>query len=303
MPLDNRITGTLLVAGSAMLFACKGLLAKALYAQGIGFELVVSVRSLLAMPFFWVFVAARQGMGSLRETPPRLIVAACIAGILCYYVGALTDFYALTMIDASVERVLLFSYPAIVVVISAILKREWPGAGIVLATLVTYLGIFLVVGGFDTGALRANYVGALFVLIAAMTTASYFMMGERFAARMGSGRFTMFAMTAATAVLTVHLIARHSMSELASITLTGWLLLIAIATACMFIPALMQTEGVSRLGAERAAVISTAGPPTTILLGWLFFGESLNRWQVLGVALILAGIVVVDLVRVRRRAR
>jgi drug/metabolite transporter (DMT)-like permease len=297
MPADKRLTGTLLVAGSAMLFACKGLLAKALYAQGIGYELVVSVRSLLAMPFFWVFVAARQGIGSLRNTRPGLIVAASVAGLLCYYVGALTDFYALTMIDASIERVLLFSYPALVVMLSALLKRQWPGRGMVLATLTTYLGIFFVVGGFDMEALRANYFGALFVLIAAMTTASYFMMGERYIPRMGSGPFAMFAMTAATVVLVVHLVARHSWSEVAMVTPAGWALLLAIATACMFVPALMQTEGVLRLGAQRAAVVSTAGPPTTILLGWLFLDESLTAWQLLGVALIIGGILVVDLVR------
>ena len=79
--------------------------------------------------------------------------------------------------------------------------------------------------------------------------------------------------------------------------------LLAIATACMFVPALMQTEGVLRLGAQRAAVVSTAGPPTTILLGWLFLDESLTAWQLLGVALIIGGIVVVDLVRVRKRVK
>jgi drug/metabolite transporter (DMT)-like permease len=49
-------------------------------------------------------------------------------------------------------------------------------------------------------------------------------------------------------------------------------------------------------------VVSTTGPPTTIILGWLFLGESLSAYQALGVALILVGIIIVDLVRTARRA-
>jgi drug/metabolite transporter (DMT)-like permease len=300
MRVQGQISGTLLVAGSAMLFACKGLFAKALYARGIGFELLVTVRSVLALPLFWIFVGARGGFGELRRTPLALAAVAALAGVLCYYVGALVDFYALTMIDASVERVLLFSYPALVVGISALITRKWPKLEIVGAALMTYLGIFFVVGGFDIAALRGNFEGASYVLMAALTTASYFMLGERFIPRLGSGRYTLIAMTAASVVLVMHFLITRSVSEIAAVTAHDWWLLIALAILCTFFPALMQTEGVQRLGAQRAAVVSTAGPPTTILLGWLFLGEQLNPWQAVGVVLILSGIAVVDLVRSRK---
>lgn len=285
-----------------MLFATKGLFAKALYARGIGFELLVAVRSLLALPLFWIFVAARQGIGEVRTTPVSHIAAAALAGFLCYYVGALLDFYALTMIDVSLERVLLFSYPAIVVLFTAVLTRQWPGRGILAAAALTYAGIFFVMGGFDSAAMRVNIVGGVYVLIAAVTTAAYFMFGARLIPRMGAGRFTLFGMTAATAALVAHFLARNSLSELAELTGMDWLLVTALATVCNFVPALMQSEGVQRLGAQRAAVVSTAGPPTTILLGWMFLGERLSGWQALGVALILIGIVIVDLVRAGKRA-
>lgn len=297
---QREITGTLLVAGSAMLFASKGLFAKALYTRGVGFDLLVTVRSVLALPLFWIFVSARQGLGEVRRTPWGLAAIASFAGIASYAVGALLDFYALTMIDVSIERVLLFSYPAYVVLFTALLTRTWPNRGIVGAAALTYVGIFFVMGGFDIAALRGNFVGASYVLLAAITTATYFMLGERFIPKLGSARFTLFAMTASTAALVAHFLWNHSLSELTRVTPAAWWLLVGLAIVCTFFPALMQTEGVQRLGAQRAAVVSTAGPPTTIILGWLILGESLSAYQALGVALILIGIVVVDLVRSRK---
>ena len=122
----------LFVAGAAILFASKGLFSKALYQRGVGFELLVTVRALLAMPLFALDRAAcraqRLQMGVLpRGRGPRAVFAAALAGIVCYYVGALVDFWALTLIDASIERVLLFSYPALVVLISSIMQATRAG--------------------------------------------------------------------------------------------------------------------------------------------------------------------------------
>jgi drug/metabolite transporter (DMT)-like permease len=65
----------------------------------------------------------------------------------------------------------------------------------------------------------------------------------------------------------------------------------------MFVPALMQAEGIRRIGAERGAVVSTAGPPMTIALAWLVLDERMSPWQFAGVAAIVAGILVLDLSR------
>lgn len=295
MRLRGQLTGALLVVGSAMLFASKGILAKALYVRGVGFELLVAVRAVLALPLFWIFAFAREGRAVITQTPASQIAVASFAGILCYYVGAMTDFYALTLIDASVERVLLFSYPALVVVYSSVTRRTWPSGIIVTAVALTYFGIFLLVGGFDVAALRANYVGAIFVLISAVTTAAYWIIGERYTRQLGSTRFTLFAMTAATIVSVAHFLVVDSPATVVALEMSDWMWLGSLAILCMFVPALMQAEGVRRVGAQQGSVISTIGPPTTIALAWMFLGESLNLWQVAGVGLILAGILVLDL--------
>ena len=289
---SNRM-GMLCVTAAAVLFASKGLFAKALYQRGVGFELLVTVRALLAMPLF-VWFAARVSPAAGRTAPAswRSMFAAAVAGILCYYVGAMVDFWALTLIDASVERVLLFSYPALVVIISSVMRRTRPSRRLVLALLGTWLGIFLAMGGIDLGELTRNLFGAGLVLVAALTTALYFLIGERYTHELGAARFASISMSASAVALAVHFALFRSVAEFAPLQFQDWLLLAVLGIACMFLPGLLQAEGVRRVGAQTAAIGSTVGPPTTIVLAALFLGERLNAWQWLGSALIVGSVLV-----------
>ena len=218
--------------------------------------------------------------------------------------GALLDFWALTMIDASIERVLIFSYPAMVVLFTSVRDRAPPSRRVLLAAALTYIGIFFTMGGFDLTELRANLLGALLVLGSALSYAIYFIVGERYTREVGSAPFTVFAMTAATLCLVPHFwLTRDAGAELAAITPAAWGLLLVIGVVCMFIPASLQAEGVRRIGAQRGAVLSTVGPPTTVVLAWALLGERLNGWQWLGIALIVAGILALDLARQAGRDR
>ena len=289
----------LFVAAAAILFASKGLFSKALYQRGVGFELLVAVRGVLAMPLFaWFAFRANtpeQSGHARKEMRGGAILAAAIAGITCYYVGALLDFWALTLIDASVERVLLFSYPALVVTISSFMRRRAPEGKLVAAMLVTYLGIFFVMGGIDLHELRQNLFGAGLVLIAALTTAIYFLIGERYTHELGSTRFAAIGMSASAVVLAIHFALFRSFDEFATLRLHDWMLLLVLSIACMFLPGLMQAEGMRRVGAQRAAIGSTVGPPTTIVLAALFLDERLNVWQALGTAMIVGSVLALSL--------
>jgi drug/metabolite transporter (DMT)-like permease len=220
------------------------------------------------------------------------VLAAAIAGITCYYVGAMVDFWALTLIDASIERVLLFSYPAIVVLIGSLLKRHAPERRVVFAMLITYAGIWFAMGGIDFHELTQNLLGAGLVLIAALTTAIYFLIGERYTHELGSTRFAAIGMGASAIMLALHFAIFRSFDELVALEAYDWFLLAVLGVACMFIPGLLQAEGMRRVGAQRASIASTIGPPTTIFLAALFLNERLNGWQLLGSAMIVGSVLV-----------
>jgi drug/metabolite transporter (DMT)-like permease len=284
------------VALGAMLFASKGLFGKWLYQRGVGFELLVTVRALIAMPLFG-WIAWRQNSAAAAPPAPvrpAAFFAAVTAGVVCYYVGALVDFWALMLIDASIERVLLFSYPAMVVAIGAVMERRAPEARVVWAMVLTYVGIFFAMGGIDLAELRANLFGAFLVLIAALTTAIYFLIGAKYTKELGSTRFAAIAMISAAVLLAIHFAAFNSFEEVLALESYDWMLLAVLGTACMFIPGLLQAEGMKRVGASRAAIASTIGPPTTIVLAALFFAERLNAWQIVGSAMIVGSVLVLS---------
>jgi drug/metabolite transporter (DMT)-like permease len=283
--------GMFFVAGAAILFASKGLFSKALYQRGVGFELLVAARAVIAMPLFaWFAVRANAGNATPSPMRPRAVIAAIVAGITCYYVGAMVDFWALTLIDASIERVLLFSYPALVVLVGSFLERRAPEARVIGAMVVTYIGIFFAMGGIDLAELRQNLFGAGLVLIAALTTAIYFLIGARYTHDLGSTRFAAIGMGASAVALVLHFSIFRSFDEVRALQAHDWMLLSVLGIACMFIPGLMQAEGMRSVGAQRAAIGSTIGPPTTIVLAALFLGERLNAWQVLGSAMIVGSV-------------
>jgi drug/metabolite transporter (DMT)-like permease len=274
------------------LFASKGLFAKALYQRGVGFELLVAVRAVLAVPLFaWFAIRSNPEPQPMR---PRAVLAAVIAGITCYYVGALVDFWALTLIDASIERVLLFSFPAMVVLIGSMVKRRAPEAGVVAALVVTYIGIFFAMGGIDLSELRQTLFGASLVLIAALTTAIYFLIGERYTNELGSTRFAAIGMSASALMLALHFAVFRSFDEFRALQAYDWTLLVILGVFCVFIPGLLQAEGMRRVGAQRAAIGSTIGPPTTIFLAALFLDERLTAWQLLGSAMIIGSVLVLS---------
>lgn len=300
---SERIAGGLMAAGAAMLFASKGIFAKALYLRGVDYQTLTLMRALLSLPLFWG-LAASSGFaapgGRLRAQPPRLLGLALLAGALCYGAGALLDFRALELIDAGVERSLLFSYPALVVLFAAVAQRRWPGPAVIAAVLLTYSGICLVVGGFEVATWRANATGAMLVLACAVTFAIYFFIGERCIPGLGGVGFTLLAMSGATGLILAHFAAVGSWAALARVDLVSWTLLAALAVLCMFVPSLLQSGGIRRIGAVRGAILSTVGPPTTLLLGILLLGERPDIWQLAGTALIILGVIVIGRAEVRR---
>jgi len=283
--------GVAFAASGAILFASKGLFAKALYLEGVDFQTLTTLRAVLSLPLF-VLLGIHRGF-SLTGRSRRAVAGAAVAGILCYGIGALIDFRALELIDISIERSLLFSYPALVVGWTALARRRWPSRPLLVALALTYVGILLVVGGFDPVAWRQNLAGSLMVLFCACTTACYFLIGERCIPVLGSMGFTIVAMTAATIAVCAHYAATHALGAVAVIAPKGWVLLFALSILCMFLPTLMQAEGIRRIGAERGALAGTIGPPAALAFGMALLGERPLAAQLAGTAMVVVGVLLI----------
>ena len=291
---EIALVGTSLIIVGSLLLSAKGIMAKLLYAHGLTFDALTAIRAAMALPLFWMWGIYRMGWRPLLSVERVSIGWAMCAGAIGYYAGALIDFYGLTLIDASLERVILYIFPTLVVIADACMTRRWPEPRVIVATVVTYIGVFLAVGGLDLELMAANAKGAGVVFIAACTTGTFLMFSERVGRRIGSIAFTLYAMTAAATGLVIHTSITVNWQAL-SMDREGWLLLLFMVAFITVAPMLMITEGVKRIGAQRGAIIGTVGPPSTIVIAWWVLGETMTLLQLGGAGLIITGIVILEM--------
>lgn len=283
-----------LVLGGALLLAAKGIFAKALYADGVALEALLVMRAGLSLPFIWGWALWRGELPRVFAAPRLTILVAAFGGFCGYYVGTWFDFRALQLIEASLERVLLFTYPAIVVLLRALQRRAWPARREGLAAGVAYLGVACAVGGFDTRLWAENGLGAAFVLISAATFAVYLLINEHVGRTLGSVGFLVVAATAAALSLIAHFAVTSDLAALLAISPRAWTMLILMTVFTNVLPLFMLSAGIGRIGASRAAILTSIGPPATLGMAWLFLDERLHAVQFVGAAAIVAGIVILE---------
>ena len=291
------VIGGLLVAAGAVLLAAKGLFAKHLYTLGLSFNDVAAIRSVMAVPGFallaWLYRGPATAVLALSRND---LLLAILAGLLCYYLGALANFYALTIIDASVERPLLFAYPIFVVLITTIMTRKPPSPRVILALMQTTLGVILVTGTLQTELSAAEWSGMAWILFCSLSIAIYFLISGELTQRLGSGLFTLIAMTAAAIGMAIHYQFAEGWENI-SLTEAAWWTLIALVVFSTVLPLFLMAEGVRRVGAAKASLISTLGPPATALMAYQLSGEVLSISQLAGIGLVVIGVLALELGR------
>jgi drug/metabolite transporter (DMT)-like permease len=199
----------------------------------------------------------------------------------------------LQYVSAGVGRLLLFLYPTIVVLLSAaflgkrIVRRE------VVALGLSYAGVALVLSSaFDEP--NSNLpLGAVLVFGGAVLYAIYLVAGSQVVQRVGSVRFTAYAMLAACVFCIVQFLALRPLSAL-TLPLPVYLLMLGVAVISTVIPSFMVSEALRRIGANHVSLIGGLGPLVAIVLGYIGLDEAMTVLQFCGAALILAGVMIVS---------
>ncbi|MBM3585746.1 MAG: DMT family transporter [Alphaproteobacteria bacterium] len=284
-------SGVALVLGAAIAFSFKGILAKLLYAEGVSVPTLLALRFAVGLPLVWLI--ARRTAPSRRPPTGAELAAVAIGGVLGFGLAPITDFIALALIDVSIERVILFSFPAFVLLFDSVRRRALPGARQWLALGLTQAGVVLTMGGFDLAKVMANLEGSLWAIASAAFYAVYLMVNQAHGRTLGAARFTALGMTAGTATVAVYFLALKPIAAL-NVSLVAWAYVVAIAVFCTVVPMIMFTEGIKRIGAARASLVATIGPPWTVALAALVLGETFTVQQAAGGALVILGVLALE---------
>lgn len=277
-------SGVALTALSAIFFGTLAIYGKAAERLGIPTTELLAIRFGGAAVILWGMALARHE----RLWWGRRTAGLVLMGVL-YVAQAATYFTSLLTVPAAVTSILLYLYPGFVMLLAAVLLHEHIGPRRLAALLLAAAGVFLVVdplaahGGID----RA---GILFGLATAVVYATYILAGRVLLRDVPAVVATASIATTAGATFGI---AGGIGGQLHPLSPTGFALCASMSVIATAIPATLFLAGLARVGATRAAIISTLEPATTVVLATLLLGEDLGPVRLLGGAVILAAAVTV----------
>jgi len=277
-------SGYALVIFSSMALSFKAVLVKLGYGLGLDAMTLMLMRLYIAIPFFVVTLLLIEGKGAFRVKGSDLAIFA-LMGVAGMGSAMLFSFWSLELIDASVNMVLTFTYPAMTVMIMAAYGGEPVTAARLFSLAATFAGLALVVRVDEAGLDSAKAMGALFALTSAFFYALYMTTGQKVMKRIPpvrvGGYCTLFLGAFYGGIFGM----RPYPADIRS-----WGVAALLGIVCGFLPFLALLYGIRSIGASRAAIISSFGPAFTAVWAYLFLGERLDKIQLAGMAMVIIGV-------------
>jgi len=293
MPWNNwsseRI-GVALALLAAFGFSLKAIFVKLAYAVApVEAITLLALRMGLSLPFFAV-----AGWSALRAGDPLprrdqgLIV---LLGLLGYYASSMLDFLGLQYISAGLERLILFTYPTLTIVVGVLFLGKRFDRRLIPALLLSYAGIGLAFAH-DlqlAGDTQAVLIGAGFVFGSALTYALYSAGAEVAVHRVGAARFSTLGLLVSTAAAQLHFLLAQPLTAL----IQPWPVYAygaGMALCSTVLPVFWQSAAIRRIGSARTVLIGTLGPMLTLCFSWTLLAEPWSLHQVGGAALVVLGV-------------
>ncbi|MDH1512558.1 DMT family transporter [Pseudomonas mosselii] len=292
-PLHRALAnGSLYAVLAALGFSFKAIFVKLAYAAGpVDAISLLALRMALSLPLFaWLVWASRGQGGAPLSAGDGLRVA--LLGLFGYYLASLFDFYGLQFISAGLERLILFTYPTLVLVIQAVVQRERPTLRTLAAMGLCYLGLGIAfvhdIASAGTG--NQVLVGSLWVFASAVTYALYYSGTGMMLKRMNSMRLAGLCGSASSLMVLAHYLLVADVAPLLQLPSAVWLNAALMALFSTVLPIYWVALAIQRMGPTHTAAVGNLGPVLTMLASWLILSEAVSLYQVAGLVLVLFGV-------------
>ncbi|MEE9412496.1 MAG: DMT family transporter [Methylococcales bacterium] len=287
---DQHFSGFIYALSGAILFSLKPVFIKLAYAHGIDTVTLLTLRMMIALPFYvavglWFIWRRQRGMIGFTNN----IVPTMLIGVLGYYLASYFDLLGLTLISAQLERLILFTYPTMVVVLGAVFFHQPVSRKIWISLLLTYSGVTSIVAHDMSGLGSKVLDGAALVLASAFCFALFMLLSKTQIKQIGSRLFTSIAMSAASIAIISHFSLTQSFEQLC-VSSDVLLIVFGIAIISTVVPSFLINAAISSIGPGQTSLIGSAGPLTTAILAVIVLGEEFTLYHALGMTLAIAGI-------------
>jgi drug/metabolite transporter (DMT)-like permease len=273
----------------AIAFSGKAIIVKLAYRHGVDAVTLLMYRMLFALPIFVAMAWwASRGQPALARKDWWGVLGLGFSG---YYLASFLDFAGLAYISASLERLILYLNPTIVLLLGWAVYGRGIRWGQALGMAISYCGVVLVFG--QEVQLQGAHTawGAALVLGSAVSYAIYLVYSGEMVKRLGSLRLVGLATSVACVLCLLQFALLRPLSAALVAPEVLWLSVLN-ALLCTAAPVLMVMMAIERIGASAASQVGMVGPMSTILMGVWLLGEPFTAWVAAGTVLVIAGIFV-----------
>jgi drug/metabolite transporter (DMT)-like permease len=293
-PRQKYLIGFVFLVIANMAFSAKAVLIKLLYQYNVDTYSIICLRMLIAAP---VYISVAIWVAFQKDNTPltkKELLSIGGLGILSYYISSMLDFWGLKYISAGVERLILFTYPTMVLVISAMIFKQKITKIQIAAMLLTYIGVVIsFVAEKGIGSQNNLILGAALIFTCAFTYSFYVIGTGELAKRFGSLKFTSYAVLAATIPTLIQSYCHDGMN-IFHFPKEVYHLGISLALIATVVPTFLIVEGIQLVGAGNSGIIGFIGPVWTIFLAnWLLY-EPISIMQLIGTAIVLLGVFLIS---------
>lgn len=287
--------GLALAVTGAVAFSAKAIIVKLAYRHGVDAITLIMMRMLFALPFFlfiaWWTGRPRRGVAPVALTRKDKLGVLGL-GITGYYLASFLDFAGLAYISASLERLILYLNPTLVLLLGWALYGKPIRRNQLVGMAISYAGV-LVVFGHEAQLTGANVgIGTALVFLSAVSYAIYLSYSGELVLRLGSLRLVGLATSVACACCIAQFVLMRPLAAAFTVAPEVVWLSILNAVGCTVIPVLLVMMAIERIGSGLASQVGMVGPMSTITMGVFLLGEPFTQWVVAGTVLVLIGIYV-----------
>ncbi len=297
-PVNSRAVAITFGILGVLFFSTKAVFVKLAYAHDIDPVSLLLLRMAFALPFYLAMVVSHRKGSALAS---REYLYIFLAGFFGYYLASYLDFLGLKYVKASVERLILFTYPTLVVLLSFLFLKKKISRGQGLALLLSYTGILLVFMPELVRHQNENVtLGAILIFLSSLSYASYIVGSGWIIPKVGATRFTSYCMTVSCSLVIIHYTVQvNDFSTLLMLPgpVYGYGLLMAIVST--IIPSYLVSLAIKNIGANQFAIFGTLGPISTIVLSYIFLSERLAPLQLIGGAVVIFGVLLAEIKKSR----
>jgi len=282
-------SGYLLVAISAAGFSFKPILAKLAYGYGIDAMTLMLMRMFISLPFYLVSLCLIE-KGDCLKIERNSALAFPLAGVLGVGCAMFFSLSSLQFISASVSQLVVFMYPTFTALLLFLVYGE-KITGIRLASIiVTFLGLCLIARVDHAALFAANFKGVALALASAAAFAAYNVFSQNALKSTSPLKFTTYCMVGLVAFYGGVFGRRQYPTDP-----TVWGIAALLGIFAGFVAFISYIYGLKKIGAGKAVIVSSLGPVLTTVWAAIFLGENLDAVQLTGMALIIAGVMLLKL--------